>query len=163
LLQTDRTTGNRRGLPDLIDYPARRALPLAGVVGIQSLPPGRAGGKPCPGVNEARGWGDGSEPQAFAPSLTRPAEQSLFGGAFFFPNPESSFRSFSPRNSNRDAGPDSFSSEPPLLSFDIFPVGYLPAYTHKYPIPPIKRAVIVVAAKLERNLTNPVRKSVGRL
>ena len=34
------------------------------------------------------------------------------------------------------------------------------AYTRKYPIPPIKPAVIVVASKLEKNLTNPGRKSV---
>ena len=34
------------------------------------------------------------------------------------------------------------------------------AYTREYPIPPIKPAVIVVASKLEKNLTNPGRKSV---
>jgi len=39
-------------------------------------------------------------------SLTGPAEPSLFGRAIFFQNPENSFRSFSPRNSNCDAGPD---------------------------------------------------------
>jgi hypothetical protein len=33
-------------------------------------------------------------------------------------------------------------------------VGYLFAYTRKYPIPPKKPAVIVVASKLETNLTN---------
>jgi hypothetical protein len=93
-------------------------------------------------------------------SLTRPAEQSLFGRAFFFQNPENSFRSFSPRNSNRDAVPTCISSGPSLLSFDSPRVGYLHAYTHKYPIPPIKHAVIVIASKPEKNLTNPGRKSV---
>jgi hypothetical protein len=82
---------------------------------------------------------------------------------FVFPNPENSFRSFSPRSSNRDAGPDMFLVGTPLLIFDIFPVGYLHAYTHKYPIPPRKPAVIVVASKLEKNLTNPGRKSVWML
>jgi hypothetical protein len=82
---------------------------------------------------------------------------------FFFPNAENSFRSFSLRSSNRDAGPDMFLVGTLLLIFDIFPAGYLHAYTHKYPIPPIKPTVIVVASKLEKNLTNVGRKRVVKL
>ena len=93
-----------------------------------------------------------------ASALSLPALPDIYhlsGRASFFPNPENSFPNFSLRSRKRDAGPDMLSVRAFLIELlDCFRVGYLFAYTRKYPIPPKKPVVTVVASKLETYMKN---------